>query len=201
MATKIDTLKAILQVCYGVVFLALILWVFPDLRVASKILLERAATAATFKIAGLEIAFNATAVARGLELDNVPADEQKSVLDAIHRLDSKEFIRLMAVGQLENLCEFQRPTPAMRNNVALDYDLEARGLTKIEPSRDILESVQAWRAGLIAKGESVPIGAPHNCYNMTLTKVGSRVKTVIVENLAPAFTTMVPAGDKLVAMK
>lgn len=200
MSSKIDTLKAGLQVCYGAVFLTLVLWVFPDLRMASKVLLERASTAASFKIAGLEVAFSASAVARGLELANVPAEEQKTVLEAIQSLGSKEFRRLMAVGQLENLCEFQRPTPEMRSDVALDYELEAKGLTKIEPSQETLESVRAWRAGLIAKGETLPIGAPSNCYKMTLTKVGARVKTVIVENLAPAFNAIVPTGNKLVAM-
>lgn len=201
MATHIDVLKSGLQVCYGIVFLALILWVFPDLRAASKMLLERASTAASFKFSGLEIAFSATSVAQGLELAKVPEEEQAGVLTAVQNLGSDGFRRLMAVGQLENLCEFERPTPQMRSDVALDYDLAAKGLTEIEPSWNTLESVKAWRASVIAKGGDVEIGAPARCYKMTLTNVGSRVKTVIVENLAPAFHALVPTGKKLVAMK
>lgn len=201
MTTHIDTLKSGLQVCYGLVFLALIVWVFPDLRAASKMLLERASTAASFKFSGLEIAFSATSVAQGLELAQVPENEQETVLAAVQDLGSDGFRRLMAVGQLENLCEFLRPTPQMRADVALDYELAAKGLTQIEPSRETFQSVKAWWASVTAKGGEVEIGAPHQCYKMTLTKVGSRVKTVIVENLAPAFHALVPTGKKLVAMK
>jgi hypothetical protein len=201
MATHLDALKSGLQVCYGIVFLALIIWVFPDLRAASKMLLERASTAASFKFSGLEIAFSATSVAQGLELAKVPEDEQAIVLAAVQNLGSDGFRRLMAVGQLENLCEFERPTPQMRSDVALDYELAAKGLTEIEPSWNTLESVKAWRTSVLAKGRDVEIGAPHQCYKMTLSKVGNRVKTVIVENLAPAFHALIPTDKKLVAMR
>jgi hypothetical protein len=200
MSTHLDTLKAGLHVCYGVVFLVLILWVFPDIRSASKVLLDRAASASSLEVVGFKVAFTETTVAQGLVLADVPAGEQKPVLDAIHSLNSREFVRLMAVGQLANLCEYDRPTPTMRNDVALDYDLQEKGLTKIEPSRTILESVQAWHAKVTARGERIAIGAPRNCYQMTLTDVGSRVKTVIVQNLAPAFNNFAPAANKLIAM-
>lgn len=201
MRSNLDTLKAGLQVTYGVVFLVLILWMFPDIRDASKILLDRAASASSLEVVGFKVAFTEATVERGLELDNVPADEQKPVLDAIRGLNSKQFIRLMAVGQLANLCEFDVPTPEMRNDVALDYDLEAKGLTRIAPSYAVLKSVQAWSAKAMARGEDVKIGAPRGCYTMTLTETGSRVKTVIVRNLAPAFSSLVPGGgNKVVAM-
>jgi hypothetical protein len=201
MRSNLDTLKAGLQVTYGVVFLVLILWMFPDIRDASKILLDRAASASSLEVVGFKVAFTEATVERGLELDNVPADEQKPVLDAIRGLNSKQFIRLMAVGQLANLCEFDVPTPEMRNDVALDYDLEAKGLTRIAPSYTVLQNVQAWSAKAMARGESVKIGAPRACYTMTLTETGSRVKTVIVRNLAPAFNSLVPGGgSKVVAM-
>lgn len=201
MRINLETLKAGLQVTYGVVFLVLILWMLPDIRTASKILLDRAASASSLEVVGFKVAFTETTVARGLELDNVPAEDQKPVLESIRGLNSKQFVRLMAVGQLRNLCEFEHPTPDMRNDVALDYDLEAKGLTRIEPSAAVMENVQAWSTRAMAKGESVRIGAPRTCYTMTLTAIGSRVKTVIVRNLAPAFNNLVPdAGSKVVAM-
>ncbi len=201
MRIDLDTLKAGLQVVYGFVFLALILWMLPDITTASKVLLDRAASASSLEVAGFKVAFTEVTVARGLALDDVPAEAQKSVLTAIRGLGSKEFVRLMAVGQLGNLCEFDNPTPEMRNAVALDYELEAKGLTRIEPSTAVLAKVEAWGARLAARGEIVTIGAPRACYTMTLTDVGSRVKTVIVKNLAPAFNTLAPeAGAKVVAM-
>jgi hypothetical protein len=201
MKFDLETLKAGLQVTYGCVFLVLILWMFPDIRNASKVLLDRAASASTLEVAGFKVAFTEVTVARGLALDDVPSEEQKTVLAAIEGLGSKQFVRLMAVGQLGNLCEFDNPSPEMRNDIAVDYDLAAKGLTRIEPSYPVLEKVQAWRARLIARGETVKIGAPRACYTMTLTEVGSRVKTVIVKNLAPAFNSLVPEGSsKVVAM-
>lgn len=200
MSNGLDVLKAGLQVCYGVVFLVLILWVFPDIRNASRILLDRAASASSLEVAGLKVAFTEGIVAQGLELENVPTNEQKIVLDAIHGLDAREFVRLMAVGQLAGLCEFDHPTPQMRDDVALDYDLQAKGLAKIEQSHAALESVLAWHAKQTARGERIAIGAPRSCYEMQLTDVGSRVKTVIVKSLAPAFNTLSPAS-KVVAMK
>jgi hypothetical protein len=201
MLTRLDVVKGGLQVCYGAVFLALFLVVFPDIRDASKILLDRAASATSLEVIGVKVAFTESAVAQGLELDNVREAEQKIVLDAINGLTSREFIRLMAVGQLANLCEFDRPTREMRNDVALDYDLEAKGLVKIEPSRDVLERVRAWQVKAAAKGEDSSIGAPRDCYKMTLTDIGSRVKTVIVQNLAPAFNMLAPAPNKVIAMR
>jgi hypothetical protein len=173
MRSNLDTLKAGLQVTYGVVFLVLILWMFPDIRDASKILLDRAASASSLEVVGFKVAFTEATVEHGLALDNVPADEQKPVLEAIRGLSSKQFIRLMAVGQLQNLCEFDAPTPEMRNDVALDYELEAEGLTRIAPSHAILQSVQAWSAKAMASGEHVRIGAPRACYTMTLTETGA----------------------------
>lgn len=201
MRFNLDNLKTGLQVTYGFVFLALIVWMLPDITTASKVLLDRAASASSVEVAGFKVAFTEVMVARGLAVDDVPAEEQKPVLAAIRGLGSQEFIRLMAVGQLGNLCEFDNPTPEMRNAVALDYELEAKGLTRIKPSIEVLDNVRAWNARAIAKGESPRIGAARACYTMTLTAIGTRVKTVIVKNLAPAFNNLAPEGGaKVVAM-
>jgi hypothetical protein len=57
--------------------------------------------------------------------------EKRRVLALIQGLDGKEFIRLMYVGQLKNLCEFENPSTEMRSDVALDCELRDKGLTKI----------------------------------------------------------------------
>lgn len=196
MRINLDTVKGGLQVVYGCVFLVLILWIFPDIRSASKVLLDRAASASTLEVAGFKVAFTEVTVARGLELDDVPAADRKVVLDAIYALDSKQFVRLMAVGRVGESCEYEHPTLGMRNDVALDYELQAEGLTEIAPSRNVLESALRERAQKIAEGKSWDIGMPHDCYTLTLTDVGSRVKTVIVKNLAPAFNMLAPEGGK-----
>jgi hypothetical protein len=55
------------------------------------------------------------------------AADKKRILELIHGLTAKEFVRLMYVGQLKNLCEFENPSAEMRSRVALDYELREKG--------------------------------------------------------------------------
>jgi hypothetical protein len=113
--------------------------------------------------------------------------EKRRVLALIQGLDGKEFIRLMYVGQLKNLCEFENPSTEMRNDVALDYGLRDKGLTKIEVNPATLESVRAELDQMKAQGKSPENGYPRTCYDMTLTDDGYNVKTVLVKSLSATF--------------
>ncbi|PNE12675.1 MAG: hypothetical protein CR217_02215 [Beijerinckiaceae bacterium] len=195
MSKALDYIKAALQIAFGLVVLAIILLNFRGLHLAVQKFLERAAQVSAVKVLGVEIdmgaadrALSAADAKRAVfHVQNLTDAEKRRVLALIHGLDGKEFVRLMYVGQLKNLCEFENPSTEMRDDAALDYELRDRGLTKIEVSPATLESVRAELAKTVAQGKSLDNGYPRTCYDMTLTDDGYNVKTVLVKSLGATF--------------
>jgi hypothetical protein len=195
MSKTLDYVKAALQIAFSMVVLALILLNFRDLHLAVQKFLERAASVSAIKVLGVEIdmdaanrALAAADAKRALfHVENLTGAEKRRVLELIHGLDGKEFIRLMYVGQLKNLCEFENPSTEMRDDAALDYELRDKGLTKIDVNPATLESVRAELAKTVAQGKSLDNGYPRTCYDMTLTDDGYNVKTVLVKSLSATF--------------
>jgi len=195
MSKALDYFKAALQIVFSLVVLAIILLNFRGLHLAVEKFLERAASVSSINVLGVEIdmdaagrALSAADAKRAIfHVANLADAEKRRVVALIHGLDGKEFVRLMYVGQLKNLCEFENPSTEMRNNVALDYELRDKGLTKIEVSPATLESVRAELAQMVAQGKSLDNGYPRTCYDMTLTDDGYNVKTVLVKSLSGTF--------------
>ncbi len=187
MSKVLDYIKAALQIAFSLVVLAIILLNFQGLYLATRRFLDRAASVSSIKVLGVEVDLGATAVDQALSLQNVAPDKKSRVLPMIQRLDSKEFIRLMYVGQLKNLCEFENPSTEMRNDVALHYGLRDMGLVKIENNAVTRDSVRAELAKLVAQGKTLDNGYPRSCYDMTLTDDGYNVKTALVDNFSTAF--------------
>ena len=197
MSKALDYIKAALQIAFGLVVLAIILLNFRGLHLAVQKFLERAASVSAIKVLGVEVdmdeagvdrAFSRADVNRALfGKDPLTRAEKSHVLALIHGLDGKEFVRLMYVGQLKNLCEFENPSTEMRNDVVLDYGLRDKGLTKIEASPATLQSVRAELDQMKAQGKSLDNGYPRTCYDMTLTDDGYNVKTALVKHLSEAF--------------
>jgi hypothetical protein len=195
MSKALDYIKAALQIAFGLVVLAIILLNFRGLHLAVQKFLERAAQVSAVKVLGVEIdmdaadrALSAADAKRAVfHVQNLTDAEKRRVLALIHGLDGKEFVRLMYVGQLKNLCEFENPSTEMRDDAALDYELRDKGLTKIEVSPATLESVRAELAKTVAQGKSLDNGYPRTCYDMTLTDDGYNVKTVLVKSLGATF--------------
>ncbi|MGB7044050.1 MAG: hypothetical protein WBD65_03800 [Methylocella sp.] len=195
MSKALDYLKSALQIAFSLVVLAIILMNFRGLHLALQKFLERAASVSAIKVLGVEIDMDATSRAlsaadakRALfHVENLTDTEKSRVLALIQGLDGKEFVRLMYVGQLKNLCEFENPSTEMRNEVALDYELRDKGLTKIAVSPATLVSVRAELAKMLAQGKSLENGYPRSCYDMTLTDDGYNVKTVLVKSLSETF--------------
>lgn len=183
MPSALDFIKDSLKILFGFLLLALVVLDFRDICQASRKILEMAGSIHGIEVAGVKVDFDENAVEQSLSMFGVPADKQKDVLDSIRALNSTDFIRLMAVGQLNNLCEYAHPTPRMREDVATDYRLQQKGLTEIEPNQKLTEEI----ARRDAPDGHESIGRPLECYEMTLTARGANVKTVIVQNLAPAF--------------
>jgi hypothetical protein len=195
MSKALDYIKAALQIAFSLVVLAIILLNFRGLHLAAQRFLERAASVSSIKVLGVEIDMEATDRAlsaadakRALfHVENLTGAEKRRVLELIQGLDGKEFIRLMYVGQLKNLCEFESPSTEMRDDVALDYVLRDKGLTKIEVSPVTLESVRAALAKIVGQGKSLDNGYPRTCYDLTLTDDGYNVKTVLIKSFGETF--------------
>jgi hypothetical protein len=195
MSKALDSIKAALQIAFGLVVLAIILLNFRGLQLALEKFLERAASVSSIKVLGVEIdmdaadsALSAADAKRAIfHVAGLTDAEKRRVLALIHGLDGKEFIRLMYVGQLKNLCEFENPSTEMRNDAALDYEMRDKGFVKIEDSPATLESVRAALAKLVAQGKNLDNGHPRACYDMTLTDDGYNVKTVLVKTLSATF--------------
>jgi hypothetical protein len=197
MSKALDYIKAALQIAFSLVVLAIILLNFRGLHLAVQKFLERAASVSAIKGFGIEIDLDAAGVDRALaaadakralfHVENLTGAEKRRVLALIQGLDGKEFIRLMYVGQLKNLCEFENPSTEMRDDAALDYELRDKGLTKVEINPATLESVRAELAKTVAQGKSLDNGYPRTCYDMTLTDDGYNVKTVLVKSLSATF--------------
>jgi hypothetical protein len=188
MSKALDYIKAALQIAFSLVVLAIVLLNFQGLYLAARKFLERAASVSSIKLLGVEVDLDQAGVDRALfRADYLTGADKGRVLAMVHGLSAKEFVRLMYVGQLKNLCEFENPSTEMRNDVALDYRLRDKGLTKIEVNPATLESVRAELAKMVAQGKSLDNGYPLKCYDMTFTDDGYNVKTVLVDNLSEAF--------------
>jgi hypothetical protein len=130
MSKALDYIKSALQIAFSLVVLAIILLNFRGLPLAVQKFLESAASVSAIKGFGIEVDLDAAGVDRALSaadakwalfhVENLTGAEKRRVLALIQGLDGKEFIRLMYVGQLKNLCEFENPSTEMRNDVALD---------------------------------------------------------------------------------
>jgi hypothetical protein len=195
MSKALDYIKAALQISFSLIVLAIIVLNFRGLHLALQKFLERAASVSSIKVLGVEVdmdaagrALSAADAKRAIfHVANLTDADKRRVLALIHGLDGKEFVRLMYVGQLKNLCEFETPSTELRNDVALDYELRDKGLTTIEVNPATLESVRADVAKLAAQGKSLDNGYPRTCYDMTLTDDGYNVKTVLVKSLSATF--------------
>lgn len=187
MSKALEYVKAALQIAFSLVVFLIIVLNFQGLYRATQKFLERAASVNSIKALGVEIDLGAGGVDQALSLQNVAPDKKSRVLPMISKLDPKAFIRLMYVGQLKDLCEFEQPSTDMRSDAALDYGLRDKGFVKIETSAAILEKVRADLAKLVAQGKSLDNGFPRTCYDMTLTDDGYNVKTALVDNFSLAF--------------
>ncbi|MGH7454265.1 MAG: hypothetical protein ACRENG_23120, partial [bacterium] len=123
MSKALEYIKAALQITFSLIVLAIVLLNFRGLHLAAQRFLERAASVSSIKVLGIEIDMEATDRALAAadakrtlyHLENLTGAEKRRVLELVHGLDGKEFIRLMYVGQLKNLCEFETPSTEMRN--------------------------------------------------------------------------------------
>ncbi|WOJ88806.1 hypothetical protein RZS28_13435 [Methylocapsa polymorpha] len=183
-----DLVKASVAVVLGAIVIAVAVINFQPLCNAAQQLLAKAGDARELEIAGFKVSLSEDSVAEALAAYAVnPGEISAEVTKAIRALRPDEYERLLDVGQLDGLCEYERPSAKMRGDVALDYTLAEKGLTWIADSPDTLASVSAYLAKKAAMDQSSENGRALSCYDMTLTELGRNVKTGLVQSFKTAF--------------
>lgn len=130
---------------------------------------------------GAKVSFDKNNIALQLETEDVVDPEKVAdVHAAVENLSSQEFIRLMYLDSLNNLCEYSKPSDKVRLAVETDRRLEADGLAVRSPDL-------ATYANL--KQEDTANGRALSCYTMHFTDKGYNVKTALVKTLGGRSTT------------
>ena len=195
MSDKLKSLKDLLWTGLCLIGFGLLLLNLPTLVTVSQTLLQKAGSVTTIEIEGVKLGFDQASVASQLVPFKVSASDQTKVLETLHGLEPDQFERLMNVGSLFDLCDFEHPTTEMRRQSAVDYELSEKGLTTISDSRHLRDEVEEKiKLGEISSGKPSDIGYPRSCYYLRLTDTGFNTKTAVVSILSRAF-------DPRVAMK
>jgi hypothetical protein len=199
MAKTFDWVKQSLYL--GLIgFLTFLLWAnFHGICNATQQILGRAGSMRSLEIASVKIQFDDESVSAAFDeiYKNVDPSRlnMKQLLKAIDALDQRDFVRLMYIGQLQDLCEFDAPaTSKMRYDVATDYKLVELNLARMTESPDVLQRVKQQ----VGRGR-LDNGNPLRCYVMELTTEGANVKTALVGNFGAAFKGRAAPADARVA--
>ena len=177
--------RALITAAGGLIFAALLME-FSTIRTGVVDLMARVGNVESLELPSLKMAFRSTEAASVIPWFEGLSDDKKTMLtDDIRELKPEWLERLLNVGALHNLCEYERPTPGMREEVAMDYKLEAMGLIKIAPSREVqAAAMRDMRQSLAENATGWTIGKPVSCYVATLKDRGWLVKTAVLQYLA-----------------
>ena len=136
------------------------------------------------EIASVKISFdpeNVAAAFRNLKMDDVEPAKRIHALQLIQKLEQNEFVRLMYVGQLNGLCEYDAPAESkMRYDVATDYKLVEKKLAEMIENPDLWAQTEQYVREQIARTGHSDNGHPIRCHVMQFTADGANVKTALV---------------------
>jgi hypothetical protein len=186
MLKALDYCRKFIYTVLLLLFVALIFDEFKDIRHATQTLLYKADQLTSLEMPGAKIVFTSERVDAGfsaLNMDSVPAEQRSHAQDFINQLNQAEFMRLMYVGQLTDLCEYEKPVDLQtRYDVANDYNLVEMKLAKMTDNLALLGDKQReYAAGHYENGK------PFHCYHMELTGAGWDVKTALVGGFGEMF--------------
>jgi len=188
MTATVNFLKSLLLIGAYLALMSLVIWNFPAITAATRALLERAGSLTTLEVAGVKIGFDPASVAAQLDFPHLTMADKDHVQAQVKSLEPDEFERLMNVGELKDLCDFEKPTVDMRRMIALDYQLNDKGLVALKDSPELLGRVEAAIAAAEKSGKPSAIGHPRACYRLELTDLGRNAKTALVRLFSAAFT-------------
>lgn len=177
--------RALLTGAAGLVFTALVME-FATIRSGVVDLMSRVRNVESLELPSLKMAFRSPEAASAFPwFEGLSEDKKTMLTDDIRELRPEWLERLLNVGALRNLCEYERPTPEMREQVAMDYKLEAMGLIQIQPSREVeTAAMRDMRQSLTENAAGWTIGKPVACYVANLKDRGWLVKTAVLQYLA-----------------
>jgi hypothetical protein len=191
MSMALDYFKQFLYLVLVCIFLRFVLLEFPTICAATQKLLDKADAVHSVEIASVKISFdpeNVAAAFHDLKMDDVDPDQRSHALELIQNLEQTEFVRLMYVGQLKDLCEYDAPAESkMRFDVATDYKLVEKKLAEMIKNDKLLADTEKDVNGQIARTGHSDNGHPLRCYVMQLTADGANVKTALVGSFGAAF--------------
>jgi hypothetical protein len=210
MTKLFEIVRSVIYILLLSVVAIVVLWNFRALDRAVQNLFVQASSINTIEVLGLKLSFNARTVELDLKsdlenyerynpsyfIDNgfaTRADYESHILALTQGLSQKEVDRLVNIGELKNLCTFERPDPEMRIYAAADARLKDKGLTKIIDSPQTYQHVRDQFAALESKGELPAIGHPVSCYEMNRTDDGYNVRTVLIKGMSRKFSVMTDA--------
>lgn len=209
MSKALDYTKQFLYLVLVCIFLRFVLLEFPVICEASHKLLDRADSLNSVEIASVKISFDTENVAAAFSELNVAIDpehagpdERSRALKLIKALEQNEFVRLMYVGQLADLCEYDAPADTkMRYDIATDYKLVEKNLAEMIDDPDLLRQQTEYVNQQIARTGHSDNGHPFHCYVLRLTADGANVKTALVGSFGEAFKRLpakaVPSSQQI----
>lgn len=148
------------------------------------------------EFAGLKLDFGEAAIERQVPADlfrHLNSKDKRRVARDVASLEPRLVVRLLHVGLLNNLCEFDKPTTSMIDNFGADHHLQERGLVTLadnpQTRTNVLVDIKQREAATRKKSD---IGEPRACYDMTLTDRGRDVKTAVVQVVSANFGAAPP---------
>jgi len=118
-------------------------------------------------------------------------DKSKVAQDAGALMDA-DVVRLLNVGLLENLCDYELATTQMKQDFETDMRLRDKGLVRIAEDEKLKnELLHKTKSHKDAPSD---IGHPVTCYSMALTDHGRDVRTALTYAYAATFAKIQSAA-------
>lgn len=170
---------------------------FDVIQLGFRTLFEKLPELAKVSAFGLGVEFNSavskkTVLARDLTTGSLReywGDAQvANASKGLKSLDKRGLIRLMNVGLLANICQFEKANADILADTATDKGLEEKQLVSLVRNPETTNAVRAdIRKREAATGKDSDIGYPLDCYDLKLTDKGHDVRTAIVYGLGAQF--------------
>lgn len=185
-----QTLDSILSVLRRITLWALILgfvgWNIGAINQAAVTLLSMVSRIQQLEATGLKVILkdekNVKAGLSYLKEAKIPEYIRNYIFNSIKDLKGYQLDRLFTLEQDKTHCIYTRPDPDMRLYMVADAELAQAGLVETKSNEEELAKKLS-----LATSEPSNIGNPVSCYNMRLTELGYKTKSVLVGIIRQAF--------------
>ncbi|ACK52685.1 hypothetical protein Msil_3803 [Methylocella silvestris BL2] len=182
--------RSVIGVLAGCAALALFVSEFGAIQNATDKFLAHAGAVTKLSVAGFEVELDQKTVSTALASVMDQLDSRRlsgPATEMIAKLGPAEFARLMDIGRLGPVCEYDKASAQMRADVAIDYLLKEKELARLVANPDRLTRVTAQSQQKAEAGAEDPHGAATFCYSLELTGLGHDVRTALVQTFKFAF--------------